>query len=195
MSPDVSAMWSQFSGAPQTYSPGTYGNVYQAGSVAAASPYPNNYVPTDYGKTFDAIAKGGMAIGAAGRDIGGYRSEKAMGKVAEKIARDKAFQITQAGLKAASRARAITGAQGRTGEGSPLFAELVSKRLLPTPGPPDTRAMSRSIRPGERAKKYLYKAPADVLTALMGGSSLFKDKSPKSIIDALLEGSSLFKEK
>jgi hypothetical protein len=30
MSPDVSAMFAQMTGAPQTYSPGTYGNAYTA---------------------------------------------------------------------------------------------------------------------------------------------------------------------
>ena len=179
MSPDVNAMWSQFTGAPQTYAPGAYGNVYTAPgeTVAAASPFPNNYVPTDYGKTSSALTKGGFAIGAAGRAIGGYRSETAMGKVAEKIARDKAFQITQAGLKGASRARAITGAQGRTGEGSPLFAELAIIQAAVT----DARTARyegnvEKYQAGERAKKYLYKAPKDVIDALIAGASLFKEK-------------------
>ena len=134
-------------------------------------------MPPDYGKTFQSLTKAGFAIGAVGRDIGGYRSEKAIGKVAEKIARDKAFQLTQEGLKAASSARAITGAQGRTGAGSPLFAELQSIQTFVT----DARKAGyagniKKYEHGLEAKKYINKAPADILTALLEGGSLFKEK-------------------
>ena len=176
MSPDVSNMFAQFTGAPQTYAPGTYGNVYTAGSVEAASPFPNNYVPPDYGKTFTALSKTGFAIGEAGRAIGGYRTEKAMGKEAQKIARDKAYQLTQKGLKDASRARAITGAQGRTGAGSPLFAELATIQSAVTDA--RTRLYQGNIEKyysDERAKGYIDKAPADILKALLQGSSMFKE--------------------
>jgi hypothetical protein len=178
-SPDVSAMFSQFTGAPQTYAPGSYGSIYDkpAFPIAEVSPYSNNYVPTDNGKTLEAITKTGFAIGAAGRDIGGYRAESTMGKVAEKIAREKAFQITQAGLKARSRVAAITGTQGRTGAGSPLLAELATIQAAVT----DSRTARyegnvEKYQASARAKKYAYKAPADVLTALLEGSSLFKEK-------------------
>jgi hypothetical protein len=179
MSPDVSAMWGQFTGAPNA-GPWTLtkGGQFPQAPVpyTPPSPMPNLNAP-DYSKTFSAIAKGGLAIGAAGRDIGGYRSEKAMGKVAEKIASREAYQITQKGLKNASAVRAITGAQGTTGAGSPLLAELQHIQAATTDA--RTRLYQGNIEKyyaDQKAKNYLYKAPADLLAALLQGSELFKEK-------------------
>jgi hypothetical protein len=119
----------------------------------------------------------GAGIGAAGRDIGGYRSEKAMGKVAQQIAGREAYQLTQRGLKNASTVRAIAGAQGTTGVGSPLFAELQTIQAAMTDA--RTKLYQGNINKyyaDQEAKNYLYKAPGDLLTALLQGSELFKEK-------------------
>ena len=181
MSPDVNAMWGQFTGAPgagpYTLKTPIMGQGFPTAPASYTPPavYPNLNAP-DYGKTFQAIAKTGVAIGAAGRDIGGYRSERAMGRVAKEIANKEAYQLTQKGLKDASRARAITGAQGRTGAGSPLFAEIQSIQSAVTYA--RNRLYQGSIEKyysSERAKRYINKAPKDILDALIQGSSLFKE--------------------
>lgn len=180
-SPDGTALWAQITGAPQTYAPGAYGSVYTspAGTVESVSPFPNSYVPpTSTGDNLQALTKTGFALGAAGRAIGGYRQEKAMGKIAETLARQKAFRLTNEGLKAASRARAVAGAQGRTGAGSPLLAELASVQNAVT----DARSALyegnvAKFESDQRAKKQLYKAPEEILKALLSGSSLFKENT------------------
>jgi hypothetical protein len=177
-------MWGQFTGAPQgpwtlrLPKPGE-------GFPQAPAPYtPPNPIPNlntpDYSKTFMAIGRAGLGIGAAGRDIGAYRTEKAIGKVAQQIAGREAYQLTQQGFKVASRARAVTGAQGTTGAGSPLFAELTSIQNAMTDA--RTRLYQGNIEKyytDQKAKNYLYKAPANLLTALLGGipgHELFKEK-------------------
>jgi hypothetical protein len=157
--------------AGQTYAPGTY--------QYPQSPFPDTYIPpaADYSKTFSAITRAGMGIGAAGRDIGGYRSEKAMGRLARENAQKDAYRIAQKGLKNASGVRAITGAQGTTGAGSPLLAELQAIQAAQT----DARARLyegniEKFYADQRAKKYLHKAPGDLLEGLLPGAELFKEQ-------------------
>jgi hypothetical protein len=153
-----------------TFPPGTY--------QYPESPFPNTIPPSsDYSKVFSAIAKAGTGIGAAGRDIGAYRSEKAMGEIAKENAEKDAFRIANKGLKIASAARAVTGAQGTTGAGSPLLAELESIQAA------QTEALQRlyegnieKFYADQRAKKHLYKAPGDLLEGLLPGAELFKEK-------------------
>jgi hypothetical protein len=140
---------------------------------------PRTYTPpgSDYSKVFSAITRAGMGIGAAGRDIGGYRSEKAMGKLAKENAQKDAYRIAQKGLKNASGVRAITGAQGTTGAGSPLLAELQAIQAAQT----DARARLyegniEKFYADQRAKKYLHKAPGDLLEGLLPGAELFKEQ-------------------
>jgi hypothetical protein len=135
------------------------------------------YTPNaDYSKTLDALSKSGFAVGRAGRQIGEYRTNKALGKETAKIARQEAFQKTMEGLKAASRARAVTGAQGRTGAGSPLLAELSSIQAASTDA--RNRLYQGNIEKfgfDQRAKKNLYGGAGDILEALLAGSSIFKE--------------------
>ena len=85
--------------------------------------------------------------------------------------------MTQAGLKAASSARAITGAQGRTGEGSPLFAELQNLQAFVTEARTARYAGNvKKYEQGLEAKNYINKAPKDIIDALLAGASLFKEK-------------------
>jgi hypothetical protein len=131
----------------------------------------------DYSKTFSAITRAGMGIGEAGRDIGGYRSEKAMGRLAKENAQKDAYRIAQKGLKNASGVRAIAGAQGTTGAGSPLLAELQAIQAAQTDA--RTRLYEGNIEKyyaDQRAKKYLHKAPGDLLEGLLPGAELFKEK-------------------
>jgi hypothetical protein len=182
MSSDPSAMLAQFTGAPSA-GPWTV-RLPQPGEgfPQAPAPYtPPNPIPNlsapDYSKTFQAIARAGIGIGAAARDIGEYRTQKAIGKEATRIAGREAYQLTQKGLKHASAVRAIAGAQGTTGAGSPLLAELNAIQTGTTEA--RTRIYQGNIEKyyaDQKAKNAIYKAPADLLTALIAGSELFKER-------------------
>lgn len=177
MSPDAQAMLTSF--LPQTATVGTFApGTYQYPN----SPFPDTYIPpsSDNSKVFAAIANAGTGIGAFGRDIGGYRSEKAMGKIAKANAEKDAFRLANKGLKNASQVRAITGAQGTTGAGSPLLAELQAIQSAQTEA--RTRLYEGNIEKyyaDQRAKRYLFKAPGDLLEGLLPGAELFKEKYNK----------------
>lgn len=74
-------------------------------------------------------------------------------------------------------ARAVAGAQGTTGAGSPLFAELQSIQNAMTDT--RTRLYQSNIEKyyaDQKAKNFLYKAPEDLLKQLIAGAELFKEK-------------------
>jgi hypothetical protein len=73
MSEDVSALTAMFGGVSQTYAPGTYGSVYDVGSVQGASPFPDSYQPPP-SSVYSELMRAAAGIGAAGRSIGEGRA-------------------------------------------------------------------------------------------------------------------------
>ena len=129
----------------------------------------------DYGKIFTAIGKVGFGVGSAFQDLGAAKQEKASGKIASQIASDESLRITNQGLKHASAVRAATGAQGTTGAGSPLISELNNIQNAQTDA--RTRIYQGNLEKyyaNQRAKAYKNKVPADLLSGILGGASLFK---------------------
>ena len=162
------------SGAPWIYLP-------QGGEVntppGGTPPSTVYQAPTYDQAQLDALSKAGFALGRAGRDIGEYRQNKALGKEAALIARRAAFQRTMAGLKQASAIRAATGAQGRTGAGSPLLAELSSIQEASNDARNEIyKGNIAQFQANQRAKKSLYSAGGSILEMLLQGASIFKEK-------------------
>ena len=176
MSDDVQGMMAAFTGAvpTSTYAPGQYGSVYDVG-LQGASPWQDQpAVPTDTSAGVDSytLSKLGVGIGEAGRSIAAGRAADAEAKIAQKLAKVEAGKEAIKGRRLASAARAIQGAQGTTGEGSPLLSELQILQAA-------TQDMKSQLYAGntneyyakQKAKKAYYQAPAD----LFGGFKTSKD--------------------
>lgn len=167
MSDDVSALTALFGGASQTYAPGTYGSVYDVGSVQGASPFPDSYQPpaaTDY----SGLLKGAMAIGEAGRSIGAGRAATAEGRIANKIASIEAQREKMKGRRLVSTAKAVAGAQGSGNPGDTLVSELTILQAAHENA--NVKLYEGNVAEyyaRQKAKAAYMKAPADLLEGLL----------------------------
>ena len=188
MSEDVSAMiGGLFSGA-QTYAPGTYGSVYDVGSVQGASPFPDSYVPADANTRLAAFAEMAKGIGDAGRSIGAGRTAEAEGRLANKIARIEAEKEKVKGRRLASTGRAIAGAQG-SAEGLPLLSELNILQAAHTDANAELfRGNIAEYHARQTARAAYMQAPGDLLSGLLKATYELDPQAKKKAGKSLLTG-------
>lgn len=173
MSEDVNSMIGIFTGGRP---PGVEGPLLPNGQFYS-TPQTSDYL--------SAFTKVGVGIGAAGRSIGAGRTAEAEGKIAGRIARIEAERERMKGRRLASTARAITGAQGTTGEGSPALAEWALLQAANTDA--KTRIYEGNVREyhaRQEARAAYFKAPGDLLAALLGEEKETKrqTKAGKSLL-------------
>jgi hypothetical protein len=186
MSEDPSAMMAAFTGAPSTYAPGSYGSVYDVG-LEAASPWRDQPAMTAPSSGIDTTTMANLAvgIGKAGQSIAAGRAAQQEAKIAQQLAKIEVGRELIKGRRMASAARAITGAQGTTMEGSPLLAELQILQAATQ----DAKAQKYAGNINEyyakqKAKKAFYEAPADLFSG-------FKKQTSADLLSEYLGGKSL----
>lgn len=156
-SEDVNAMMTAFTGGRP---PGVEGPLLPGGEFFSTQTSTSDYL--------SAFGKVAVGVGNAGRSIGAGRAAEAEGRIAGRIAKIEAERERMKGRRLQSTAKAITGAQGTTDEGSPALAELALLQAANIDA--NTKIFEGNVNEyhaRQKAKAAYMNAPADLLAGLL----------------------------